>query len=186
MTGSPFGVLRGYLDARATFTEDEIALVRSVLRDRRLEPGRNAAARGRHRARSRVRRARLSRACYVIDAKGKEHIVQFAPETWWLADNISLMSKTPSQYFIDAIEPTDVLLLESDGHLMLLQQVRGYAAAFQTGVQKHAAVKDQRIVSTLSARPRIAISSSSRPIRRSPSAFRSGWWPRISASRRRR
>ena len=23
---------------------------------------------------------------YVIDANGKEHIIQFAPETWWLAD----------------------------------------------------------------------------------------------------
>jgi hypothetical protein len=41
---------------------------------------------------------------YVIDAKGKEHVVQFAPETWWVADNTSLAAGTPSQYFIDAIE----------------------------------------------------------------------------------
>ena len=34
---------------------------------------------------------------YVIDAKGKEHIVQFAPEEWWLADATSLMSGAPSQ-----------------------------------------------------------------------------------------
>jgi CRP-like cAMP-binding protein len=61
------------------------------------------------------------------------------------------MSRIPSQYFIDAIEPSQVLLLETDGHLMLLQRVRGYAAAFQAGVHRHAAVKDQRIVSTLSA-----------------------------------
>jgi CRP-like cAMP-binding protein len=150
VTASPFSVLRGYLEARATFSDDEIALVRSVVRDRRLEPGETLQRAGE------VSRAAafVAHGClrmYLIDAKGKEHIVQFAPETWWLADNISLLSKTPSQYFIDAIEPTDVLMLETEGHLMLLQQVRGYAAAFQTGVHKHAGVKDQRIVSAMSA-----------------------------------
>ena len=150
MTGSPFSVLRGYLDARATFTEVEIALVRSVVHDRRLEPGETLQRAG-DIARAAAFVAHGCLRMYAIDAKGKEHIVQFAPETWWLADNISLMSKTPSQYFIDAIEPTDALLLESEGHLMLLQQVPGYAAAFQTGVHKHVAVKDQRIGSTLSA-----------------------------------
>ena len=49
---------------------------------------------------------------YVIDAKGKEHIVQFAPETWWLADSTSLPTGTASTYFIDAIEDSDLLLLD--------------------------------------------------------------------------
>jgi CRP-like cAMP-binding protein len=29
---------------------------------------------------------------YTIDANGKEHVLKFAPETWWVADNISLAS----------------------------------------------------------------------------------------------
>lgn len=32
-----------------------------------------------------------------------------------------------------------------------MKQVPGYAAAFRTGMQRHAAAKDQRIVSSLSA-----------------------------------
>jgi CRP-like cAMP-binding protein len=150
VTTPPFDVLREYLDARATFSGDELALVRSVMRDRALQAG-EALQRAGEVARAAAFVATGCLRMYVIDAKGKEHIVQFAPETWWLSDNISLMTKAPSQYFIDAIEPTNVLLLELDGHQMLLRRVPGYAAAFQSGVQKHAAVKDLRIVSALSA-----------------------------------
>jgi CRP/FNR family transcriptional regulator, anaerobic regulatory protein len=150
VTVSPFSVLREYLEARASFSEDDLALVRSVLRERTLQPHETLQRAG-DVARAAAFVAHGCLRMYVIDAKGKEVIVQFAPETWWLADNISLMSKSPSQYFIDAIEPSQVLLLEADGHLLLLQRVPGYAAAFQTGVHRHAAVKDQRIVSTLSA-----------------------------------
>jgi CRP/FNR family transcriptional regulator, anaerobic regulatory protein len=85
----------------------------------------------------------------VIDAKGKEHIVQFAPETWWLADSMSLNRGTPSPYFIDAIEDSDLLLIDAPSHQRLVDDVAGYAAAFRTGLQRHAAAKDERIVSSL-------------------------------------
>lgn len=87
---------------------------------------------------------------YVIDAKGKEHIVQFAPETWWLADATSLRDRTPSAYFIDAIEDWELLLIDGPSHQTLIDRVPGYAAAFRTGLQRHAAAKDQRIVAWLS------------------------------------
>ena len=88
---------------------------------------------------------------YVIDAKGKEHIVQFAPETWWLADSNSLNTRAPSQYFIDAIEDSELLLIDAPSHLGLVDSVAAYAAAFRSGLQQHSAAKDQRIVSALSA-----------------------------------
>ena len=88
---------------------------------------------------------------YVIDAKGKEHIVQFAPETWWLADATSLRDRTPAQYFFEAIEDSSVMLIDGAGHADLVEHIPAYAAAFRNGLQKHAAAKDERIVSTLSA-----------------------------------
>ena len=88
---------------------------------------------------------------YVIDGKGKEHIVQFAPEDWWLADNTSLMSGTPSQYFIDAVEDSILLLIDPPSHQRIIERIPGYAASFRTGLQRHAAAKDQRIVNSLSA-----------------------------------
>jgi CRP/FNR family transcriptional regulator, anaerobic regulatory protein len=94
---------------------------------------------------------------YVIDHKSMEHIVQFAPETWWLNDSSSLFIKTPSKYYIDAIENSEVLLLEPSGHQKLADNFPGYLAAYQAGVQKHLAAKNERIAASLNRLPRNVI-----------------------------
>ena len=51
----------------------------------------------------------VARGClrsYVFDKKGREHILQFAPDEWWISERISLLSGDPSTFFIDAIEDT--------------------------------------------------------------------------------
>ncbi|WP_228527723.1 Crp/Fnr family transcriptional regulator [Pararhodonellum marinum] len=50
---------------------------------------------------------------FSIDQEGKEHIVQFAPENWFISDRGSIFFGKPSEYFIDAIEPTHVVMLDS-------------------------------------------------------------------------
>ena len=110
--GAPFEVLRAYLDVRASFSPADFDVVREALLLRRLAAGEFLQKAGD------VTRyaAFVATGClrnYVIDAKGKEHIVQFAPETWWLADGTSLRDRTPSTYFIDAIEDSSVLLIEA-------------------------------------------------------------------------
>lgn len=49
---------------------------------------------------------------YSIDAQGKEHIVQFAPEGWFLSDRSSLYFNQPSSFFIDTIEDSRIVLLD--------------------------------------------------------------------------
>lgn len=51
---------------------------------------------------------------FSIDAKGKEHILQFAPENWFMSDRESEYFDMPSSYFIEAIEDTTVFLIEKD------------------------------------------------------------------------
>src|SRR5262245_27137699 len=146
----PFGVLRAYLQARASFTDDEFGFMETMFVPARLGAGEFLQRAGEV-ARHSVFVASGCLRSYVIDPRGKEHIVQFAPETWWLSDTVSLASKTPSQYFIDAIEDSEVLLLELTAHQRLLQEVPPYAVSFGAGVQRHAAAKDRRIVTALSA-----------------------------------
>ena len=147
---TPFHVLREYLEARASFAEGDFAIARSAFVDRHLPAGQFLQRAG-DVARHAVFVASGCLRNYIIDAKGKEHIVQFAPETWWLADATSLREGTPSPYFIDAIEDSELLLIDGPSHQRLVDRVEGYAAAFRNGLQKHAAAKDQRIVSSLSA-----------------------------------
>jgi CRP-like cAMP-binding protein len=144
-----FAVLRDYLGARGAFTDHDFENVAAAFAFKRLAAGdflQRAGDVSRY-------AAFVARGClrnYVIDAKGKEHIVQFAPETWWLADSTSLSQGVPSQYFMDAIEDSEVLLIDGPSHQRLVESVPPYTGAFRTGLQKHAAAKDQRIVNALS------------------------------------
>ena len=143
-----FAILRSYLEARATFSEQDFDVVRSSFLYKRLPAGEFLQRAG-DVARYAAFVATGCLRSYVIDANGKEHIVQFAPETWWLADSVSLFNGSPSNYFFDAIEDSELLLIEPRPHEELVERVEGYATAFRTGLQRHAAAKDQRIVSSL-------------------------------------
>jgi CRP-like cAMP-binding protein len=143
-------VLLAYLAGRAPFGPADLDQVRGAFTPRTLGSGDFLQRAGEVATHA----AFVASGClrsFVIDARGREHIVQFAPETWWLADSTSLGNRTPSQYFYQAIEDSEVLLIDPPGHLRLIAELPGYAAAFQTGIQKHAAAKDQRIVGALSA-----------------------------------
>ena len=50
---------------------------------------------------------------YSIDSKGKEHILQFAPENWLISDRNS-MNNEASVFFIDAIEATEVVIMPNN------------------------------------------------------------------------
>ena len=145
-----FEVLRAYLTDRAAFSAEELAFMGALFQPRTL-----AAGEFLQRAGDAARQAAfVTRGClrsFVIDARGKEHVVQFAPEQWWLADAISLNTGAPSPYFFAAIEETDLLLIDPPSQQQIVDRVPGYSAAMRAGLQKHAAAKDLRIVKALSA-----------------------------------
>lgn len=51
---------------------------------------------------------------YVINSAGKEHIIQFAPEGWFISDMESYTYNTKSKIFIDAVENSEIVILSSD------------------------------------------------------------------------
>jgi CRP-like cAMP-binding protein len=51
---------------------------------------------------------------YSIDKKEKENILEFAPEKWLLLDRASFYFDEPSEFYIDAIEPTTVAVLDEE------------------------------------------------------------------------
>ena len=51
---------------------------------------------------------------YTLGGDGKEHIIQFAPENWFIVDRSSVYFNTPSEIYIDAVEDSKVVLIDSD------------------------------------------------------------------------
>ena len=51
---------------------------------------------------------------YMLDESGKEHVIQFAPENWFIVDRSSVYFNDPSESYIEAIEDTEVVLIGED------------------------------------------------------------------------
>ena len=96
----------------------------------------------------------VARGClrsFVIDRKGKEHVVQFAPEQWWLADAISLNTGSPSQYFVAAIEDSDLLLIDAPASAAGRRPRPGLLGGDASRPAEARRRQDLRIVKALSA-----------------------------------
>lgn len=51
---------------------------------------------------------------YMLDESGKEHVIQFAPENWFIVDRSSVYFNDASESYIEAIEDTEVVLIGED------------------------------------------------------------------------
>lgn len=87
---------------------------------------------------------------YSIDKNGTEHILQFAPAGWWIADMQSLLNNAPSNLSIDAIEDSEVFLIkqaEIEDMYQALPQLERY---FRILAERSLATSQQRLIDALS------------------------------------
>lgn len=53
---------------------------------------------------------------YSIDDTGKENILSLLIENWWVGDRESFINGTPSPFFIDAYEDTEMLVISKEDY----------------------------------------------------------------------
>lgn len=66
---------------------------------------------------------------FFINKKTVEQITQFALDGWWISDYFSFMDETPSDYFIQAIEKSEIVSIDKsrfDELLVKLPQLERY------------------------------------------------------------
>jgi CRP-like cAMP-binding protein len=63
---------------------------------------------------------------YIVDEKGNEHIMQFALEGWTISDLYSFLTGEPATYNIDALEDTEMVLINKQQHEELLKKFTKY------------------------------------------------------------
>jgi CRP-like cAMP-binding protein len=87
---------------------------------------------------------------YHIDPHGSEHVLYFATEDWWVADVASFIHQSPATLSIQAIEPSEVLLIDKADKERLYVEIPKFERLFRIMTQKTHAVLQQRLLATMS------------------------------------
>jgi CRP-like cAMP-binding protein len=86
---------------------------------------------------------------YSVDEKGEEHIIQFAPEDWWINDMNSFLTREKAIYNIDALEDTEILLLEKTAQDKLFEHIPKFERYFRLLIQASFVAMHKRLLSTI-------------------------------------
>lgn len=87
---------------------------------------------------------------YFIDLSGKQHIVQFAIEGWWISDLQSFLMQVPATFNVQALEDSEILELPIENLEILFESVPKTERYFRIVTQRAFIAFQQRMVQNLS------------------------------------
>ncbi|MFT3702272.1 MAG: Crp/Fnr family transcriptional regulator [Agriterribacter sp.] len=88
---------------------------------------------------------------YKIDEKGNTHIIQFAPEHYWINDLGSFHGLKPSVLNIDAIEDTIVLQITRDDLILLYTHAPKFHRIFRVLLENSHVRLQERLLQNISS-----------------------------------
>ncbi len=96
---------------------------------------------------------------FTFDKNGNEHVQDFAPPDWWIADMYSLITQKPGNINIEALEETEVILLSKTSQEELYMQIPKLERFFRILTEKSLVANQQRLMDnmTLTAEERYHI-----------------------------
>jgi len=89
---------------------------------------------------------------YSIDHKGKEHVFMFAPEGWVIGDIESLTFDTPTMLFIDALEDSEIDIIDSKNFKILNDLPKEALHQQIDKLSRRVSVLQHRVLMLISAR----------------------------------
>lgn len=88
---------------------------------------------------------------FFTDERGGEHVLQLAPEDYWIGDLYSFLTHQPSQYTLEALEDSEVVLLTHTNLETLYARVPAFERFFRLLIQNGYVAAQQRITSNISS-----------------------------------
>ena len=91
----------------------------------------------------------VSKGClrlFFINDKGVEQTIQFALENWWLADYASFSWQKPSEFYIQAVEKSEILALDYKAQEEMLRRFPQMERYFRSVHQRAHAAAQFRIM----------------------------------------
>lgn len=82
---------------------------------------------------------------FFINQKGVELTTEFAIENWWMTDIFSFVNKSPAEFYIQAVEKSEILSIQSEAYTELLETHPVMERYFRCIYQKAYAAAQMRI-----------------------------------------
>ncbi len=144
-----FEIFHQYLTTKISLSEQETQLLESVCKSKKLRKKQFLSQEGDvwH------YNAFICRGLvktFSIAENGTEHIINFAPENYWTGDRESLMNGTPSRLNIDAIEPTELILIDKPDFEKVCLEIPQLDQLVNQIIQKSFIVSQSRILANIS------------------------------------
>lgn len=138
-----------YITAKGSFSKDELQFMQSLSVSRRL---------GRHQfllqegelcnTKTFVTKGLLR--AYLLKDDGTEHIMRFATENNWMIDHESYTFQTPSRYYIEALEDTEVISWTKENIDMLFDAIPAFKKISDQLKEKSMNESQNRILANIS------------------------------------
>ena len=106
-----FESFEAYLKEKAALSDGQFRQLSAALKSKTLDKGQFLLRKGEVCQHSFFVEKGLLRS-FTIDEAGKEHIIQFAPENWFISDRSSVYFNEPSELFIETIEDATVIFID--------------------------------------------------------------------------
>lgn len=137
--------LKRNISKHVTLTDEEFELFASLLQHRHLEKRASLLVAGE----ICDFEGYVVKGClrvYHTDESGADHVLYFAPEDWWVTDVGSLIFQTPAVLSMDALEPTEVLLIDRVSKERLYAEVPKFERLFRIMSQRALVAMQARVM----------------------------------------
>jgi CRP/FNR family transcriptional regulator len=144
-----FDELRRYLNENGNFTEAEMLEIERLAIPKFFKKGQFILRAGevcRYHTFIRVGCVKV----YRLDESGREHIVKFGTEKWWVSDRESLLSGKPGESYIETLE-TEVLQWSNDNFEALFKSVPAFDDMFKILMSKALTAQSNRVYTSISS-----------------------------------
>jgi eukaryotic-like serine/threonine-protein kinase len=148
--GDPHELLLAMMGRDAPLPPELVAYIRSIFVPRTFRKGQVFERPGEVSTRGGFVTRGLFRT-YSVDANGNESIVRFSPEGAWFGDLQSATTGALTSNFVEAIEPSEALLVDMPSFERLIQASPDKGRGYRMGLQRSREAMERRIALYLHA-----------------------------------
>lgn len=95
----------------------------------------------------------ITKGCFrlfTVDEKGNEHTLYFGIKNWWVTDLNSFLNETPAIFSIQALENSEVLLIDREHKNKSFDEIPAIEKMFRIMTQKSHIALEQRMIKNIS------------------------------------